>query len=203
LPAHAHADALSFEMSFSGRRVFVNSGTSEYGLGAERLRQRGTAAHNTLEIDGENSSEVWAGFRVARRSRARLLRAQAEGLVLCVVGEHDGYRRLPGRNVHRRSWKLSERELLIEDSIKGRFRSAKCYFHLHPEVRVERVGRSALQLSDARGVLLVMSFEGAVGVDVLDSTWHPEFGVALANKCIVARLKEAHLETRIRRSDLS
>ena len=56
----------------------MNSGTSEYGLGEERQRQRGTAAHNTVVIDGENSSEVWAGFRVARRARARLLDARAE-----------------------------------------------------------------------------------------------------------------------------
>ena len=29
----------------------------------------GTAAHNTVTIDGEDSSEVWGGFRVARRAR--------------------------------------------------------------------------------------------------------------------------------------
>ena len=40
LPGHAHADTLSFELS-QKERVFVNSGTSEYGLGAERLRQEG------------------------------------------------------------------------------------------------------------------------------------------------------------------
>ena len=59
LPGHAHADTLSFELSLHGRRVLVNSGTSVYGIGAERLRQRGTAAHNTLTVDGADSSEVW------------------------------------------------------------------------------------------------------------------------------------------------
>jgi uncharacterized heparinase superfamily protein len=200
LPAHAHADALSFEMSFNNRRVFVNSGTSEYGTSAERQRQRGTAAHNTLELDGENSSEVWAGFRVARRSRARLLRAQSTDRAVCITGQHNGYRRLPGLNVHQRSWTMSPRDLLIEDTIEGRFRSAKCYFHLHPEVRVERVASLALRLGDSRGGLLDVSFEGATGVDVVDSTWHPEFGVAIANNCIIARLNGPHLTTWIRRS---
>jgi len=32
IPGHAHADTLSFELSIGTQRVFVNSGTSEYGL---------------------------------------------------------------------------------------------------------------------------------------------------------------------------
>jgi uncharacterized heparinase superfamily protein len=201
LPAHAHADTLSFEMSFKGRRVFVNSGTSEYGVGAERQRQRGTAAHNTLVIDGENSSEVWAGFRVARRARARLLGVHEEGSQIRVAGEHDGYRRLRGKNLHRRSWTLSARGLLIEDTVEGRFQSAACYLHLHPDIRVQRGPGPGLQLSAPGGVLLELSFEGASAVDVEESTWHPEFGLALTTRCIVARLDGPRLVTWIRGSD--
>jgi uncharacterized heparinase superfamily protein len=70
IPGHAHADTLSFEWSLFGQRVLVNSGISEYGVSAERLRQRGTAAHNTVVVNDESSSEVWSGFRVARRAAA-------------------------------------------------------------------------------------------------------------------------------------
>jgi uncharacterized heparinase superfamily protein len=197
LPAHAHADTLSFEMSFKGRRVFVNSGTSEYGLSTERLRQRGTAAHNTLVLDDEDSSEMWAGFRVARRARARLLEAQATASTISIAGEHDGYRRLRGRNMHKRSWTLKAQELTIEDVVDGSFRSAKCFFHLHPQIHVQRVSGCELQLSDSGGVLLEMCFKGAARVEVLDSTWHPEFGVALANRCVVATLEGQRLVTLI------
>lgn len=62
LPGHAHADTLSFELSLNDMRLLVNSGTSCYGSGLERQRQRGTAAHNTLIIDDYDSSEVWGGF---------------------------------------------------------------------------------------------------------------------------------------------
>jgi uncharacterized heparinase superfamily protein len=201
LPAHAHADTLSFEMSFKGRRVFVNSGTSEYGLSEERQRQRGTAAHNTLVLDEENSSEVWAGFRVARRARARLLDVGTEDGVFRIVGEHDGYRRLRGRNSHRRSWTLNSHALVIEDIVAGPFRSARCYFHLHPEIHVQRGQGLELQLSDSRGVLLEVEFDGAAAVDVADSTWHPEFGIAVGSRCVVAKLDGPRLATRIRRSD--
>ncbi|MEA3108217.1 MAG: hypothetical protein QOI88_2822 [Gammaproteobacteria bacterium] len=203
LPGHAHADTLSFEMSFKGRRVFVNSGTAEYGLSAERQRQRGTAAHNTLVLDGENSSEVWAGFRVARRARARLLSATAVDSVFSVVGEHDGYRRLRGGNLHRRRWTLSARELLIEDTVEGRFGRAMCYFHLHPDIQVRRGAGLNLQLTDSGGLLLDVRFEGAAIVDVVDSTWHPEFGVALASRCIVAQLDGPRLTASIRGSELN
>ena len=69
LPGHSHADSLSFELSLFGQRLVCDSGTSVYGSSDERLRQRGTAAHNTVLIDEQNSSEVWSGFRVARRAR--------------------------------------------------------------------------------------------------------------------------------------
>lgn len=200
LPAHAHADTLSFEMSFRGQRVLVNSGTSEYGLSAERQRQRGTAAHNTLVLDDEDSSEVWAAFRVARRARARLLEVHGENSEVSIMGEHDGYRRLRGKNIHRRCWKLQAQELVIEDEVDGTFRSAKCFFHLHPAVHLQRAGDSELQLSDSRGLLLKMHFEGAAQVQITDSTWHPEFGVAVANCCIVVKLSGSRLATRIHAS---
>jgi uncharacterized heparinase superfamily protein len=190
-------------MSFKGRRVFVNSGTSLYGVGAERQRQRGTAAHNTLVIDGENSSEVWAGFRVARRARARLLDARAENATSTVVGEHDGYRRLSGRNVHRRSWTLTAHELLIIDTVVGRYHSAESYFHLHPDMHVQRGSGLELRLGDSAGALLEMRFAGAAAVDVIDAAWHPQFGISLAGCCIVVRLDGPRLETRILRDDLN
>lgn len=201
LPAHAHADTLSFELSFNGRRVFINSGTSEYGLTAERQRQRGTAAHNTLVLDDENSSEVWAAFRVARRARAGLLAARSEESACIVVGEHDGYRRLRGRNLHRREWKVTARELRIEDGVVGPYRSAKSIFHLHPEIQVQRGRGTELRLSDSAGALLDMTFEGAASADVVESSWHPEFGVATPGRCIVAHLDGPHLTTVIRRSE--
>ncbi|MCB0055622.1 MAG: heparinase II/III family protein, partial [Caldilineaceae bacterium] len=68
LPGHAHADSLSFELSLGGRRFVVNSGTSLYDDCEERLRQRSTAAHSTVVVDGADSSEVWHSFRVARRA---------------------------------------------------------------------------------------------------------------------------------------
>ena len=91
LPAHAHADTLSFEMSLFGQRVFVNSGTSCYGQGEERRQERSTSAHNTVEINGENSSEVWGGFRVGRRAYPTKPEIRENGDRTVISASHDGY----------------------------------------------------------------------------------------------------------------
>ncbi len=98
LPAHVHADALSFELSLGDRRVLVDGGVLNYEPGRMRGYFRGTAAHNTLQVDALDQSEVWSVFRVARRADVRLERwaEDADGAVL--LGSHDGYARVGVRH---------------------------------------------------------------------------------------------------------
>ncbi|GAB1458706.1 hypothetical protein MASR2M50_04800 [Thauera sp.] len=144
LPGHAHADSLSFELSVFGRRLLVNGGTSCYGMSAERLRQRGTAAHNTVVVDGLDSSEVWGGFRVARRAHPHGLQVREDGQGAVVRCSHDGYRWLPGRPRHTRQWALHAAELVVDDELAGDYREAVAQYRFHPDVAVsiEADGRS-------------------------------------------------------------
>ena len=66
---HAHCDCLSFEMSYRGKPVVVNSGTYSY---QSELRPyfRSTAAHNTCVVDGEEQLECWGEHRVGRGYRS-------------------------------------------------------------------------------------------------------------------------------------
>ena len=90
-----------------GVPLLVDTGTSTYAPGPVRDYERSTAAHNTVEVDGADSTEVWGAFRAARRARVGEVVARADGGVLTVEAAHDGFRRLPGRPVHRRRWSLS------------------------------------------------------------------------------------------------
>jgi len=191
LPGHAHADALSFELSIRGQRVFVNGGTSTYETGPERQRQRGTAMHNTVQVDGEDSSEVWAGFRVARRARPVGLSVERGPDGARLACAHDGYKRLPGRVVHRRTWRLDGRGLTVTDALEGSWREAIARFHLHPQASVEPGG--AIVLPD--GGRLMWSCEGGVA-SLLAGTWHREFGRSEANQCLEIRLTGRDLVTR-------
>lgn len=165
LPGHAHADTLSFELSLHGRRMLVNSGTSTYEANAERLRQRGTAAHNTVVVDGEDSSEVWAAFRVARRAQPLEVSWGRDGDALRLQASHDGYRRLPGCVRHSRRWRLSCSGLEVTDCLTGRFRSGEARFHFAPGERLGWVARSA---------------SGTLS----PATWHPRFGEVLPGKAL-------------------
>jgi uncharacterized heparinase superfamily protein len=185
LPGHGHADTLSFELSLFGRRVFVNSGTSQYGEDVERQRQRGTAAHNTVEVDGQSSSEVWGGFRVARRARPFALQVAEDGNDLVVSCAHDGYRRLSGRPIHRREWRISERSFIVTDTVEGRFHEAVARFYLHPDVKVEGNDQEG-RLRLPKGERVTWEVSGA-RAQVCMSTWHPEFGLSVPNRCIQLR----------------
>ncbi len=197
LPGHAHADTLSFEMSLGTQRVFVNSGTSQYGADGERHRQRGTAAHNTVIVEGENSSEVWGGFRVARRARAQILKTSSGSRRTIVEASHDGYTRLAGRNRHTRRWTLDDGSLCVEDHVSGPFRLAEANFHLHPNVTARVEDSNRVSLSWGTGGSASAIFEGAAQVDVRSGTWHPEFGVSVPNQRIVARLARGALALRL------
>lgn len=182
LPGHAHADTLSFELSVFGQRVVVDSGTSRYGLGAERLRQRGTAAHSTVEVDGSDSSEVWGGFRVARRAKPFGLAMTDDDEALTVTCAHDGYRRLPGKPIHRRRWRLDKNSLQVSDFIEGSFRTAVARYYLHPAVCVTGTeSEGQLLLPDGR----VLRWSVAGGkARVVAASWHPEFGLTIPCKRI-------------------
>ncbi|KAB0480399.1 Uncharacterized conserved protein, heparinase superfamily [Pseudomonas reinekei] len=196
-PGHAHADTLSFELSVFGQRVFVNSGTSQYGEDSERHRQRSTAAHNTVEIDGENSSEVWAGFRVARRANVSLTTFESSGDTVRIVCSHDGYKRLKGKNLHTREWTASTNTLKINDSVSGVFDKSIARFHLHPEVSVIQNDNN-LTITLASGEVVSVSISGAAAIRIASTTWHPEFGKCVANQCIVAELSSDTLITRVK-----
>jgi uncharacterized heparinase superfamily protein len=196
-PGHAHADTLSFELSLAGQRIFVNSGTSQYGVDTERQRQRGTAAHNTIVIDGADSSEVWAAFRVARRARGKLRVASVIQSSACIEGSHDGYCRLPGRNQHTRRWILDPHFLRIDDRISGSFATAEAHLFLHPQVAVRPAADGAIALTIAGREIARVSFQGAAAVDVRGTTWHPRFGVMIPNLCLVARFAGTTLSTQV------
>jgi uncharacterized heparinase superfamily protein len=195
LPGHAHADTLGFELSRAGRRIIVNGGTSLYEPGAERLRQRGTAAHSTLVLDDENSSEIWSSFRVGRRAYPRDVTLDV-GEIVRLAGEHDGYRHLAGRPVHKRIWSLAEDHLEIADRISSaRSHRADIRFHLGSgltahaqeaslvEIRCGASGRTLAELSSLS--------EGAVRIEA--DTHHPRFGIIEPTEMIVISYDSASI----------
>ncbi|EKD98152.1 MAG: hypothetical protein ACD_23C00561G0001, partial [uncultured bacterium] len=196
LPGHAHADTLSFELSLFGRRVLVNSGIFQYGDGAQRQMQRGTSAHNTVCIDGENSSEVWAGFRVARRARVIIEKMHSGRDDNIVAACHNGYRRLPGKPIHCRTWTIKDNRMEVVDEICGRgSHLIESYLHFHPDVLVRRCRADSVEFLDRQthSVLATLTCCGEGELELHDGFWYPEFGKAVPNQYCLLRRDNASL----------
>ena len=186
LPGHAHADTLSFELAINGNRVIVNSGTSVYGTSQERVRQRSTSAHTTIEIDNQNSSEIWSGFRVARRARPFNIQINSSGLSnnsITFGASHDGYKRLKNAPIHNRSWSLNENRWVVEDSVGGKNNNVKSRYYLHPDIQIEKIEKGYLICKNNLSLALIHSFPDD-GIKIFDTTYHDEFGISRLNKCI-------------------
>ena len=131
---HAHADGLSFELRHGETPLVTDTGTGTYDFGSVRLRSRATAAHNTLQIDGEEQIEAWDSFRVGRRGRGRVEARGSDSDWDWVWAAHDGWRWLPGRPIHHRVLAICPEAALALDAVVGagrhRVRSA---LHIHPD----------------------------------------------------------------------
>ena len=182
LPGHAHADSLSFELAIKGKRVVVNSGISEYGLSNERLRQRSTSAHSTIELDNKSSSEVWSGFRVAQRARISELEIIEEDKRLEIMAVHDGFRRIASKPLHKRKWKLYDGILEIIDEVTGSENSVQLRYYLHPDIQIELLDDEIVLSSSEEYVAKIRTDRN---VEVVDTTYHDKFGSSQKNKCLL------------------
>jgi uncharacterized heparinase superfamily protein len=193
LPGHAHADTLSFEWSVGSQRVFVNSGTSIYGVSAERLRQRQTAAHNTVVVNGVDSSEVWSGFRVARRAKATLEKTGVAENIVTLTASHDGYHRLADKVRHRRSVMMMLNEFKVTDTLIGGYHSAVAHFHLHPDVAAVQSDEFNITLTFPKGKIL--NFCSTFACKIVQTSWHPGFGQTLPSLKLEVEFKGPELNT--------
>jgi len=186
LPAHAHADSLSFELAIKGHRLFVNSGTSEYGVSDVRHKQRSTLSHSTVEIDSKNSSEVWSGFRVARRAKIQDVKIDQSEEKIEISASHNGYKHLSNRPVHRRTWILSMQQLEIKDNLTGKTNIMSSRFYVHPDINVQQ-SNGNIFFKKENNLLAIMT--ASHPIQLLLATYHDHFGMSRQNHCLVIQDK--------------
>jgi hypothetical protein len=160
LAGHGHCDSLSFELWCQGMPLVVDSGTFSYEAGAARHACRSTAAHNTLEIDGREQHEIWAAFRVGRRSVVRVVEQGERFLEVVLVPWFE-----PTLQVQRR-FEFAPGELHLVDRVVGAgVHRITSRVHLHPECVVESFSGSTVLLR--RGSCRVeVQWSGAIGADL-------------------------------------
>ena len=120
------ADMLHCDIWYQGHNVLVDAGTYGYQPGSKWTRHfSGTAAHNTVGVDGRDQMRRGARFLWHGWTRARLLAHSTSGAVASFSGEHSGY----GPLLHRRSIWLRDATYLVIDCLSGD--AAEHDFRLH------------------------------------------------------------------------
>jgi hypothetical protein len=177
LPGHAHADTLAFELSVGRERLISNSGTSTYEVGADRDFERSTAAHATVAIDGTNSAETWASFRVGRRPNVGPITHGNDGTAAWIECRHDGYGHLGGAPLHRRRVAGMGAQVEITDWIEGGGRhDVAGFLPLHPGTGVETLGDRRYRLTMPAGHGVELDIDGPVQSQVRPGRFAVGFG---------------------------
>lgn len=156
IAAHGHADALSFTLSVGGIEFFIDPGTYAYHTqGVWRRYFRGTAAHNTLRVDGRDQSQPGGNFMWVKKAKAECDFWSSDEERDVFEGWHDGYLDLSDPVLHRRRIMLEKRarRVVIEDALEARGTHTvelflhcgeACQVHEDPQGYIVRRGSSQI-----------------------------------------------------------
>jgi hypothetical protein len=179
IAAHGHADCLSFILSLGGERVLVDPGTCCYHEDPVwRGYFRGTAAHNTVRVDGEDQSESGGPFMWLRKARPTVELTQLNGDVQAIRARHDGYTRLADPVTHTRAVEFDRREgriEVIEHLAAHATHRVERLWHFGPDCNV-RVGKSGCASIDTPRVHVRMQCADADSIQVLRASHAPRGG---------------------------
>lgn len=181
LPAHAHADSLGFLLYKGAQPVVTEAFTSTYRLGSRRAFERGTAAHSTVQIDGEDSTEVWGAFRAARRARVTVRQSDDVGGLTRISASHDGFSRLPGAPSHVRTWALDRKGLRVEDHVEGAGRhrlQVRLYVRNEQQFEVGGAAFTRQQVEVATGWEKVAGTTALLHDEVVELPWQVVYRVS-------------------------
>ncbi len=172
-PGHAHADALSFELSVGSRRVVTDTGVTAYLPGPLRDAARATCSHATVEVEGEDQAELWAAHRVGGRPDVALLRCEVEpGRGGKLEGVCAGW--ATPEVLHRRRFELDPEALRIVDHFDRAPRNALWSLPLAPGVEPQLEGaRAVLSLEGRR---LILELPPALRFRIDRGPYFPGFG---------------------------
>ena len=149
---HSHSAALHFTLRHAGEEVLLDPGTYTYVADALwRNRFRGTAAHNTVFVDGLDQADASGPFSWSNLPMMEILHHQEHPWQLHALCNYRGL-------CHERQMIYWEGALWVVDRIhgKGLHRVVQSW---HPAEPIERLGDSSILL--AGGMRLILA-EGQV-----------------------------------------
>ena len=155
-PGHAHSDTFNFEVIKDNNPFIVDKGISTYDKNSKRQKERATYSHNTVKIGDKDQTQVWGGFRVARRAKVISLKEKTN----YIEAAHDGY--LSDGFIHKRSFLWSKEKLIIKDKIsKSTKNTAIASFHLHSSIPEPKINDNKIII---KSIGVYIKFENALNI---------------------------------------
>ena len=127
-PGHSHCEIMSFELFYKGFPVIVNCGTFAY-QSEKREFFKSTKAHNTVQVDAVEQSELWRDFRMARRAKIIALNVNDYSISIIIKD----YR----HNRIKRSIIIEENALVVTDESDNN--NIKSFLHLADKRMMGRI----------------------------------------------------------------
>lgn len=172
---HGHADALSLRLTMDGQRWLVDSGSGVYiaADSADRNAFRGTAAHNTMRVDGMDQAATGDPFSWTEIPTTRVDNWKTGATFTYFTGSHDGYARLADPVTHSRSVvRIDGGPCLVRDLALGKQEhDLEVHWHFAPDLQVQRLDTANLRVSGPGG--------GSSVTSVLDSAQGPSLHFTL------------------------
>src|SRR6185312_1819800 len=186
---HKHNDLLSFEYHPAGVPLVVDPGsyvyTSDFGA---RNRFRGTASHNTVQVDGREQNELnpeWI-FRLFETSNAEHVRFDETAECVEYVGRHHGFERFAPAVTHERAFRLVKKDgaLEIVDVLTGDgVHSVRWHFHLAPGADAALIDAETIRLTSC-GHAWRMTVPADLAVTIADAAYSPSYGVLVPCRAV-------------------
>ncbi len=175
---HGHADALSIFLIRKGRSLLIDPGTFEYvGPSGDRVRLRGTGAHNTMQVDGRDQADSTSPFSWKNAPRLKVEQWITGQQFDLFQGSHDGYSRLPSPVIHRRwVFRRKGKFWLVRDLAEGRGpHQLDIPWHLGPTL--SPASSRQYVFTDERDHLAFLTAEGhGWSQSVRREYWSPAYG---------------------------
>lgn len=184
MPGHGHCDCLSYELAYKGEPIIVNAGTYQY-QGNERAYYRSTRAHNTLQIFGDEQSEVWGEHRVARRIKNIKCDYNTNSINAECTTYHG--------NILCRRIRLENYIMNVWDHVEGNLGSqVVSYIHIAPELDIKEEVNAIIVLKNNHQIAK-FSLQNVKAEIIREGElvrYAPEFGLELKGKTLILRWKE-------------
>ncbi len=167
-PGHAHADMLNLIVYQEQKPFIIETGTSTYQNNARRHLERSTESHNTVVVDNQNQSQVWSGFRVAKRAKLKILEDKENK----IIAQQNGF----GNVQHLRQVDFLENKIEITDEIIGNPKNTIAHLHFVPNLSLE-VSNNTILFEGGKII-----FNNADIVSLEDYYYAPKFNVLVPSK---------------------